>query len=103
MAYIMRDFVQSWYSQFSTDQEGLRYIELVLTHAIGVLVQNASTVQPLRFLCDDVCEALRYHLYWYSEMVSRAKRLRPGAFRPGAGAFRDWSRLCECSLSVVIG
>ncbi len=59
MSYIIRDFVQTWYGSITADREVLANIELVLTHAVGVFVKHASSVQPLRFLCDDVCEALR--------------------------------------------
>ncbi len=95
MGYVIRDFVQSWYGDLSGDKEAMGYIELVLTYAIGVFVQRATTVEPLRFICDDVCEALRYHLYWYSEMLSRARRVRPGAFKATTG-------VCVCPLYACV-
>ncbi len=102
MGYVIRDFVQSWYSDLSSDKEALGYIELVLTYAIGTFVQRAASVEPLRFLYEDVCEALRYHLKWYSEMLGRARRVRPGAFKLSA-AGTQVPLLCAPPTPPLVG
>jgi hypothetical protein len=83
---VMRDFVRTWYPIISTDEQCELYIRYLLTNAIGALCDRIGTVKVALFLCDDVCEALRHHLKWYSEMCARAARQRPGAFRSDSGS-----------------
>ena len=82
----MRDFVRTWYDIISKEDQCALYIQYLMVHAIGALANKAQNVKFALFLVDDVCEALRYHLHWYTEMVARAHRQRPGAFRLDGGA-----------------
>lgn len=81
----MRDFVHTWYSSITQDDQCALYIRFLMTDAIGALASKTARVNLPMFLADDVCEAVRYHLKWYGEMLEVAQRKRAFAFRAESG------------------
>ncbi|KAG9326373.1 hypothetical protein KVV02_003724 [Mortierella alpina] len=75
LAFLVRDFIQTWYSSFSSDPQLVTSVVDVVIHIVRTLEQRSQEVDWVALLLQDVPEVLKRHYVNYrqaSQMLETA-------------------------------